>query len=183
MADYLIRRGADVDAIDGAGNSPLHHACALGNLSLARLLAAPGADVGIKDSEGRTALHMAASHGHTEIADYLLDDGAERDEMDEAGAKPLHLAVESEAVDLAELLIDRGGNVNARTAPAPRLFISLSRTTTWRWSNCSSTRAPHWMPRTRTALRYCIRQSPWATCRWSRRWLTGQTSTKGTRTG
>ncbi len=48
VADYLIRRGANVNAADGAGWTPLHLAARGGHLELVKLLVKCGADVGAK---------------------------------------------------------------------------------------------------------------------------------------
>ncbi len=48
VADYLIRRGANVNAVDGAGWTPLHLAAREGHLELVKLLVKCGADVGAK---------------------------------------------------------------------------------------------------------------------------------------
>jgi ankyrin repeat protein len=48
VADELIRRGAFVNAADGAGRTPLHLAAQNGHLELVKLLVKRGADVGAK---------------------------------------------------------------------------------------------------------------------------------------
>jgi Ankyrin repeats (many copies) len=48
VAKYLIRRGANVNAADGAGWTPLHLAAQKGHLELVKLLVKSGADVEAK---------------------------------------------------------------------------------------------------------------------------------------
>lgn len=48
VADYLIRRGAKVNAADGAGWTPLHLAAREGHLDVVKLLVERGADVEAK---------------------------------------------------------------------------------------------------------------------------------------
>ena len=56
--------GADVNATDGDGWTPLHKAAPNGHKEIAELLIAKGADVNAKDDMfGRTPLHSAASDG------------------------------------------------------------------------------------------------------------------------
>ena len=55
----LIDNGADLFAADDAGNTPLAHAVAAGNASLARALLARGVDPNTRDHHGRTPLFSA----------------------------------------------------------------------------------------------------------------------------
>ena len=57
----LLEHGADVNACDNFGKSPLHYASALGNRGLVKLLLRNGADVYQKDRDGFTVLDYAAS--------------------------------------------------------------------------------------------------------------------------
>jgi ankyrin repeat protein len=59
IARALIDAGADVNAVQQAGFTPLHAAAMTGQVELARLLVDRGADPGAKADDGRTALEMA----------------------------------------------------------------------------------------------------------------------------
>ncbi len=76
VAERLIREGADVNARDSFGMTPLHCAAAAGHEEAVRVLLAAGADIGIKDNEGRSPLDLARNLGHTEIAELLAQQGA-----------------------------------------------------------------------------------------------------------
>jgi ankyrin repeat protein len=56
----LLERGADVNAKDDSGITPLHWAANNGNKAVAELLIAKGADVEAKNNDGRTPLILAA---------------------------------------------------------------------------------------------------------------------------
>ena len=73
----LISQGADVNAKDQYGLTPLHWAAGYGHKDIAELLLANNADVNIKDNKGRTALQVAQEHGKTQIVEMLLKHGAE----------------------------------------------------------------------------------------------------------
>ena len=50
----LLKAGANIDAQDHSGMTPLHLACRFGNISLVRMLIDEGASRGLKDAQGMT---------------------------------------------------------------------------------------------------------------------------------
>lgn len=59
--NVLLDAGAEVNAIDSLGNSPLHDAAKYGYLNAVKMLVQNGADVKMKNNKGFTALEMALS--------------------------------------------------------------------------------------------------------------------------
>jgi len=74
--DYLARHGADLEARDAQGDTPLLIAIRQGNHKLAKHLVNAGADVTVKDAQGRTALQIAKALGLSDIALLLERNGA-----------------------------------------------------------------------------------------------------------
>jgi ankyrin repeat protein len=68
MARLLVGSGADVNAVQEGGLTPLHHAAAHGQIELARLLLEHGADPSAKTADGQSPLDMAEKGGHGEMA-------------------------------------------------------------------------------------------------------------------
>jgi ankyrin repeat protein len=68
--------GADVEAKDGNGRTPLDRAVPTGKKALGCLLVEEGANVDAKDKDRRTALHKAAGTGHSRVVKQLLGMGA-----------------------------------------------------------------------------------------------------------
>jgi CubicO group peptidase (beta-lactamase class C family) len=77
LAEYLIARGAEVQTVDAAGQTPLHRAADRGQKEIAELLLAKGADVNATSAGHLTPLSLARRGGYREIADLLIARGAD----------------------------------------------------------------------------------------------------------
>jgi len=97
---YLIERGADVNAKEEYGNTPLHWASIENHIELAKLLIERGADVNAKRNDGETPLHWASIENYIELAELLLDRGADLEAKDNWGQTPLDNARSDEMKDL-----------------------------------------------------------------------------------
>jgi ankyrin repeat protein len=74
--DIALARGADLEARDGGGRTPLIDAAGRGDLDIVNVLVARGALVDARDSDDATALHHAARGGHHACALVLARAGA-----------------------------------------------------------------------------------------------------------
>ena len=68
---FLIRRGADVNAVDAGKHTPLHIAAEGGYLPVVEALLAQGADPHAVDAEDKTPLSRAAARNHTAVVDAM----------------------------------------------------------------------------------------------------------------
>ncbi len=111
-----LREGADVNALDDDGMTPLHCAAQAGQAYAARLLVRRGAmqEARGRALGGRTPLHVAAMNGHPEVCAVLLDAGADIEARDGTGNTPLISAAFSSQPETVRLLLERGADVNAR---------------------------------------------------------------------
>lgn len=67
--------GADVNAIDERGSTPLLEAARYGHEDITRVLIAAGADLKAKDKDGKTALVLAVQGDHDEVVRVLKQAG------------------------------------------------------------------------------------------------------------
>ncbi|NEP13783.1 MAG: protein kinase [Symploca sp. SIO2C1] len=114
LVELLIVKGADVNAKDHQGNTPLQLAIEH-ERGVAGLLIDKGADVNAKDHQGNTPLHNAlvSRSENQDSAKLLIARGADINAKDNQSRTPLHLAIAYES-EVATLLIDRGADVNAK---------------------------------------------------------------------
>lgn len=119
MVELLLRLGADPDAKDAGGHTPLYclanEYSASGGGSVVRALVRAGAKVNANDGVKHcTALHMAARRGNVEVAEALLDGGADIEARDSLGDTPLRRSVNCGRTEVAGLLLTRGADLYAK---------------------------------------------------------------------
>ena len=79
----LLAAGANVNAVDAAGNSALMEAAAFGHLAIVSDLVLSGADVNLKNKAGMTALQRAKLGKRQPVLKVLQDAGASEEGGDE----------------------------------------------------------------------------------------------------
>ncbi len=126
-ATLMIKKGADVNAMDEGGMTALEQAAGANHTELARLLLDKGAKVNAVDGGGFTALHSAAGNGNAAMVKLLLERGAavnatsgEHAEPVKNGfvavgrVTPLQWAAQIASYESVELLVKAGADVNAK---------------------------------------------------------------------
>jgi len=131
IVELLLDRGANVEANNNHGMTPLHVTARDNCLDVAELLLDRGANLEARNDDGNTPLHMACVKGSLELVRLLLDRGADLESRNNAietddddddddndnenrGAAPLHIACVSDNLELIRLLLDRGADLEAR---------------------------------------------------------------------
>jgi ankyrin repeat protein/mono/diheme cytochrome c family protein len=112
----LVDKGADVNAKNRRGSTPLHWA--IHDEAKVRLLLSKGANVNAKQAIGRTPLYLAAMLGNgVPTMRLLLTGGADPNLASANGQTPLMAAAARGDVDGVRLLIEKGAEVNATNGP------------------------------------------------------------------
>jgi ankyrin repeat protein len=129
--DLLLAKGADINAGDKHGNSPLADAVKFGDVKTVEFLVKNGANVNTRDNDGKTPLHefflvsgpifirhinrevnLAQIEAH--IAEMLVRNGADVNAIDKQGRTPLADAVKFGDAKTVEFLLKNGADVNTR---------------------------------------------------------------------
>jgi ankyrin repeat protein len=94
LALALLERGADLEAKNSHGSTPLARAVKSEDEQMIRLLLEAGADGRATDREGRGMLHLAAMAGNVRIAELLSSFGVDINYRDDLGRTSLQLCGE-----------------------------------------------------------------------------------------
>ncbi|XP_028966676.1 poly [ADP-ribose] polymerase tankyrase-1 [Galendromus occidentalis] len=122
VAEFLLEKGADVNAQDKGGLIPLHNASSYGHLDIAALLIKFGTVVNAVDRWGFTPLHEAAQKGRTQLCSLLLAHGANPLLRNNEGQTPLDMA---HAEDVRCLLMDSLPSALPLNAVSTRIHSGL----------------------------------------------------------
>ena len=113
VAEYLIKKGADINAVDADGKTPLHlvfdsltsvEKPSREQIALVNLFIQNGAKINpsLKTKEAKNLLHQTKS---AKLAEFIISQGVDVNSKDENGNTPLHFAVSINYNELVNLLI------------------------------------------------------------------------------
>jgi len=138
VAEWLIQEGAEVNAEDQGGGTPLWNIASTpfedkgcDYVGVLKMLLAHGAK--LQNHEGLSTLHATY---HPQVVRLLVAHGADINARDERGDTPLHAAVKDkicgqwDCKDLVKAMLESGADVNARDRQGrtPLWYAML-----WRW--------------------------------------------------
>ncbi len=116
LVNLLLLAGANIDAKDSAGMTPLITAILRKQHVMAAYLVERGSDLKLTSPKGRNAFHTAALvQAEPEMLKMLLDRGIDIEATDFTGMTALHMAAQQGDDVLVEFLIQRGASITKRT--------------------------------------------------------------------
>jgi ankyrin repeat protein len=127
VVHVLLEAGANLEATDATGRTPLLAAAAAGKAEVVQVLLQAGAKVEAATADGTTPLCAAASAGHVEVARMLL--AADANLAAASGAmNPLHMAVFESRHAMVQLLLREGADPRRQVGGGPSaLAVSADR--------------------------------------------------------
>ena len=100
IVEYLILKGANIEAKGDGGKTPLHFACWVGRLKVVEYLISKGAYIEAKDMNNWTPLHLASFNGQIDVVKYLVSKGAKKNVKNDWHQTPYDLAKKDEIKDI-----------------------------------------------------------------------------------
>ena len=115
IAQMLFAKGADVNAQNCYGNTPLHVSARQGDYPLCKLMVEEGAIAQAVNHKGSTALHFFAysDSSSISIAQLLIDAGCAIDAKCTEGRTPFLIAAMNGRVDLLDFFAAEGADIHA----------------------------------------------------------------------
>jgi len=116
IADFLLNRDTDINAVDSDGLTALHYACIKGHQNILLLMLHANADPTITDSRENTPLHLAVDRGHESCVKALLYLSehmrmpVNANVANDNGDTPLHLAARWGYYAIVDILLEYGAN-------------------------------------------------------------------------
>jgi ankyrin repeat protein len=104
----LVKKGANVDAVDHEGRTALSHACSAGHKETVRMLLAAKATIDLADSTTVTPLMRAVVADKCEIIQMLLKAKADINYTDHNDVSALMVGAGADSLDAVKLLIQEG---------------------------------------------------------------------------
>lgn len=116
MVRLLLDRGAETNALDDSGNTPLHFA---DDIETAKLLIERGANVSARNDEGSEPIHYAAYSQSTAkplaLFRLLIEHGANPMAQYKDGTQPIHIAAANGTAETVGFFLNHGAKTNAQT--------------------------------------------------------------------
>ena len=128
VVDLLVKKGADVHAIDSGLKTPLHFAAIEGNVDAAIVLMDAGAELDKKDADGWSSKQLAEFGGHSSFVEYIFrleHPGIAMGRIDEFPAQKWHSQVYThvrEDVDKRKRVLAESQMIQAEVQEMMRLY-------------------------------------------------------------
>jgi len=114
IVNVLLLIGAQIEASDKEGHTPLWFAAANGQAHVVRALMSAGADVNTQNNNGISALGFASWKGYINLVNVLLENGAKIETRDKYGRTSLYFAAANGQTDVVRALVSAGADVNTQ---------------------------------------------------------------------
>jgi len=112
IANLLIEKGADVNAVNKFQITPLFSAIEKGHKELVEILVDHGANVNFKSDYFGYPIHRAVYMNHPDILKLLIENGARLEVKDPSGRTPLQEAGLMGRIEEAKFLVEKGAEIN-----------------------------------------------------------------------
>ena len=114
LVQYLLEKGANIEAKNKFEETPLHIACQYGQLPVVQYFIEKGVNIEEKDKDQQTPLHFACFNGSLPVVQYLIETGANMGAKDSESKTPLFYACENGHLPVVQYLISKGDKIETK---------------------------------------------------------------------
>ena len=116
ILQLLIENGADINAKDNQGNSPIYIAVKNNEIRILRILIEKGADINAKNNLGQSPLHLAVELNNFNYTQVLILSHADINTLDANRNSPIHIAIKNGNIEIMKYLIRIRADLNIRNS-------------------------------------------------------------------
>gem|GEM_PF-1043944 len=127
LLEQALRQGADLEARDYAGYTPLAQAARYGKVEVMKALLKRGADIKAWDREGTSVLFRACFHNQTAAALFLLEKGLSPNWGKPGNTLCLATAAYWGDLRLVKALVEHGAEINDNSGRATALMEAINK--------------------------------------------------------
>jgi ankyrin repeat protein len=112
VTQFLISKGANIEALDNALLTPIYDAVRCGNLESTKILCNSGANLSVRNYIDNTLLHTALYRQDSQlITEFLIKQHLDINAVNQDGTTPFMLATENRSLNSAMLLWQGGADI------------------------------------------------------------------------
>lgn len=119
--DYLLQKGANLNALDQRGLAPVWFTVSGQRPAMLRKLIASGADLSIKNPQGDNLLFRAITARNPELVQILLENGFDPLQQNAYNMTPIEHATGMNSVEIINLLVSKGAGLEVPPSHIPLL--------------------------------------------------------------
>ena len=114
LFQLLISEGAQIDAKNKLGQTPLQTAVLANNIEFIRSIISAGVNIENQDSDGNTAIHLAVIENFANVVEFLARNDAKVNTANFSGDLPIHSASLTATADIIGILVRFGADLTIR---------------------------------------------------------------------
>lgn len=112
--NFLIDNGANLDASDFRGYTPIHIACIHKKTDIIKLLIEKNVNINISNTNGYSPIHQACFNNDVDIVKMLIEKNINLEAETKNRMRPIHYASQNSNIEIVKLLINNKVDINAR---------------------------------------------------------------------
>ena len=117
MIEYLLVKGANINAMNRYRWTPLHCAVKECSLPIVELLISKGANIEVRNNLNNQPIHIACDQDYLQIVKYFIEHTDTPIDVPGYGQMtPLHIACEKGSYQMVEYLISKGADIERKDA-------------------------------------------------------------------